>query len=473
MRRLGWIGLGGALLLAALPADARPVAPGLLCERYPDAPACLGGKLAACQTCHVEGGSTKVNAFGSAVRAGLLAETAAPFDDSEFTLHLDDVLASIELDDSDNDGFTNLDELSQGSYPGMDTSLPSEPSCPSDPSSYPYTFCQYDYDFALQRVSIDVCGHRATFEEVEALMATGEDGKRQAIHDKLDACMPTEFWKGPTGQLGELAHRKVRPVTGLQDFADFIPDYSLFIHANTGDRNVQEVLVAQYLVSVTITPEGESIYSVVDSLPEQPLQADKRAGMLTTPWGLFYNTMFTAIPRSTAAQAYRAFLNMDIALQEGLIYETPEPTDYDGAGVTADACIGCHRTIEALAGPFSRYNGLQEGNGTTFFQYDANRLEPFAGLYPDLPNMPESGYLLGQPVDNLLEWAEVAANSDEFYQAVTEDYWKLFVGSPPTPEKPAAFEEYTALWQSLRDDDGHQVTKMLHRLIDTEAYGAP
>jgi hypothetical protein len=187
---------------------------------------------------------------------------------------------------------------------------------------------------------------------------------------------------------------------------------------------------------------------------------------------LFYNTMFTAIrarlqPRRTAPSSlvYRA--------ARGSHLRHAGTTDYDGAGVTAESCIGCHRTIEALAGPFSRYNGLQEANGTSFFQYDPNRLDAFAPLYPAVPSMPESGWLLGEPVANLLEWAQVAANSDEFYQAVTEDYWKLFVGSAPTPENPEAFEEYTALWQSLRDDETHQVTAMLHRLIDTEAYGAP
>ncbi|MBL8743841.1 MAG: hypothetical protein JNK04_22185, partial [Myxococcales bacterium] len=415
----------------------------------------------------------KLNVFGAEVKTGMAAETDAPFDDSDFTLHLDDALASVELGDADDDGFTNLDEIAQGSYPGNAKSVPSEPVCPSDPSKYPYTFCAYDYDFALQRVSIDVCGHRATFEEVTALAELDDEKKRERIHEKLDECVATEFWKGPLGQLGELAHRKIRPVTGLQDFADFIPDYSLFIYANTGDRNVQDVLTAQYLVSVTLSEAGESTYTVVDELPSQPLQPEKRAGMLTTSWILFYNTMFTAVPRSTAAQAYRAFLNMDIALQEGLTYDTPEPVDWDGAGVTAEGCVGCHRTIEALAGPFTRYNGLQEGNGTTMFQYNPNRLDGFASLYPELPDMPESGWLLGQPVDDLLEWASVAASSDEFYQAVTEDYWKLLVGTYPSPEDPEAFEEYTALWQSLRDDENHQVTAMLHRLIDTEAYGAP
>ncbi len=473
MQRLGLVLLGGALLLTAVPAHARPTAPAVLCDRYPSSPSCLGGKLVACETCHTEGGGTKLNPFGAEVKTSLSAETDAPFDDNDFTLHLDDALAGIELGDADKDGFTNLDEISQGSYPGSASSVPSEPVCPSDPSKYPYTFCAYDHDFALQRVSIDVCGHRATFEEVTALDGLDSTGKRKLIHDKLDECVATEFWKGPLGQLGELAHRKIRPVTGLQDFGDPIPDYALFIYANTGDRNVQDVLLAQYLVSVALDGAGNSTYTVVDDLESQPLQHEKRAGMLTTSWVLFYNTMFTAIPRSAAAQAYRAFLNMDIALQEGLTYDTPEPTDYDGAGVTAESCIGCHRTIEALAGPFSRYNGLQEANGTSFFQYDPNRLDAFAPLYPAVPSMPESGWLLGEPVANLLEWAQVAANSDEFYQAVTEDYWKLFVGSAPTPENPEAFEEYTALWQSLRDDETHQVTAMLHRLIDTEAYGAP
>ncbi len=470
MRRLGWFGLGGALLLSTLPADARPVAPALLCETYSDAPSCLGGQLAACETCHQPGGSTKLNVFGDDVLVGLSAEVDPPLTDEDFATHLPAVLAALEAIDSDEDGFSNSEEIAQGSYPGVSTSTPVAPTCPDDPSAYPYTFCSYDHDFALQRVSIDVCGRRSTFEQVEAMMALDEAGRRQAIHDKLDECLKTEFWISPGGQLAEMAHRKIRPVTGLQNFADFVPDYGLFVYANTGDRNVQDVLLAQYLVQITTGPLGTT-YSEVSSLESQPLQADKRAGMLTTSWMLFYNTMFTAIPRSTAAQAYRAYLNFDIALQEGLTYDNPEPVDYDGAGVTAEGCIGCHRTIEALAGPFSRYNGLQ-GVPLT---YDPARMDGLANALgkPALSTLPESGWVLGQEVDDLLEWAQVVANSDEFYRAVAEDYWKLFVGNAPSPEDPDAFAEYTEVWQSLRDDPNHRVETMLHRLIDTEAYGAP
>ena len=73
------------------------------------------------------------------------------------------------------------------------------------------------------------------------------------------------------------------------------------------------------------------------------------------------NTMFTSIPRTTAAQAYRAFLGYDIAKLEGLWPVAGEPADYDNKGVGAPACAGCHATLDPLTYPFSRYEGIGGG----------------------------------------------------------------------------------------------------------------
>ena len=82
--------------------------------------------------------------------------------------------------------------------------------------------------------------------------------------------------------------------------------------------------------------------------------------MITTAWFFVINTMFTAVPRTTAAQAYRSYLGYDIARSEGLI-EPPAGTpliDYDQKGVTEEECAVCHRTLDPLSYAFTRYKGL-------------------------------------------------------------------------------------------------------------------
>ena len=68
------------------------------------------------------------------------------------------------------------------------------------------------------------------------------------------------------------------------------------------------------------------------------------------------------------------------------------------------------------------------------------------------------------------EWGTVAANSDAFLVATVNDYWKLLMGQSPLPAQNA---EFVNLWQRLKTAHNYRVTKMLHELIRTEAYGAP
>jgi len=75
--------------------------------------------------------------------------------------------------------------------------------------------------------------------------------------------------------------------------------------------------------------------------------------MLTTRWFLAKNTMLTPVPRTTAAQAYRAYLGYDIAKLEGLQPVAGEPVDYDRKRVTAEQCAVCHSTLDPLSYPFS------------------------------------------------------------------------------------------------------------------------
>jgi hypothetical protein len=76
--------------------------------------------------------------------------------------------------------------------------------------------------------------------------------------------------------------------------------------------------------------------------------------------------------------------------------------------------------------------------------------------------------VLGQPVSNLVEWGQVASESDQFAAAVVEDYWKLLMG-----EKASGEADFVDLWRKLKTDDQYHVEAMLHRLIRTEAYGVP
>jgi len=329
--------------------------------------------------------------------------------------------------------------------------------------------------------------------------------------------LDSAFWQGKDGVLWNLANAKILPESSLKSgdgaaditLADYEDDYNLFVYINTDDRDVRELLTAKYhavrqpdgaLVRVDRTPvedimarESEDNEDVAQLVPQ-----DRRAGMLTTRWFLAKNTMFTPVPRTTAAQAYRAYLGYDIAKLEGLQPVAGEPVDYDRKGVTAEQCAVCHSTLDPLSYSFSRYDGIgggDEGNGGdaedflnpdmqmdmdfnadgtvngTFANYSSGRLERFVGeAGPQIVETPEAGLLFGQPVANLVEWAEVAANSEPFARKVVLDYWRLLVGEDPQAGAEAEFE---TLVQRLSSEHEYRVERMLADLIATEAYGAP
>jgi hypothetical protein len=220
------------------------------------------------------------------------------------------------------------------------------------------------------------------------------------------------------------------------------------------------------------TPEApKSVYEIVDKRADQPLQKEKRAGIIVSAWPLFYNTMFSALPRTTAAQAYRAFLGLDIAKSQGLFPIANEPVDYDDRGVTDKACASCHSTLEPLAYPFATYNGIQGGK-SEWSTYDPNRITKyFVKQFPKMASMPTNGFLFGKPVKDLLDWAKQASESDAFLIATVNDYYKALIGSELNAADKTAASEHAILVAELKQS--HSVEKMLHRLIDTEAYGAP
>jgi hypothetical protein len=83
---------------------------------------------------------------------------------------------------------------------------------------------------------------------------------------------------------------------------------------------------------------------------------------------------------------------------------------------------------------------------------------------------PEAGVILGQTVEDLVAWARVAADSDAFARATALNYWTLLVGEPPRPSEQDAFD---ALWQAFRGEHAYRIERMLHQLIDMEAYSVP
>lgn len=285
-----------------------------------------------------------------------------------------------------------------------------------------------------------------------------------------------------------MAHRKIRPLATLKGGADagevplgdYEDDYNLFVWSQIDGHDARDLLTAQYFVSRS-DGDGETRpteYDAYESSPRdqvlsrpftaaQRVPVERRAGILTHRWFLLINTMFTAIPRTTAAQAYRSFLGLDLSRLEGLFPVDGEPVDYDAKSVQQAGCAQCHSTLDPLSYPFSRYEGL--GGGT--LGYNPNRMERFVPSDgPLVTETPEAGSLLGEPVADLVEWGAVAANSDAFARATVLDHWTRVFGEAP---RAGELESFNRLWERFRGELGYSVEAMLHALIDTEVYGVP
>ncbi len=190
--------------------------------------------------------------------------------------------------------------------------------------------------------------------------------------------------------------------------------------------------------------------------------------MITTRWFSAVHTMFADPKCTTAAQAYRAYLAWARWADGGLNTVDHEPADYDIKGVGQPQCAVCHATLDPLAYPFSRYNGISGG-----YTYDANRLKDYVRVDgPKVAEAPAGGVILGQPVKDLREWAEVAANSDAFAIKSTGDYWKLLIGREPEVNDQG---EFARLWRGLKSPTtyNYRIERMLHDLVLTNAYGRP
>ena len=469
-RGLTAVALLSALVGAPAPARALPSGPRVFCQTYATSPLCRAG-VPACSLCHTSPPGR--NVYGAAVEANLLAGRPRPISDADFAAALPAALAAIDAADSDGDGATNHDEIVAGTFPADDTSHPDPGGCASTlPNPY-YGVCTYDRVFAYRKLLVDFCGQSPTFEQLGMFRARDAAGQEAELDAALDRCLVSEHWLGRDGVLWRMAYKKVRPIQalksgegeGLFPLGDYFDDFDYFVYASTGDRDVRDLLLGQYYV--TRSASTPTTYTRVEDLPQHFVPRERRAGMLTQRWFLVYFIMFSPLQRTMASQAYRAYLGLDLARLEGMYPVPNEPADYDDRGVAAPGCAGCHSTIDPLTYPFRDYDGLI---GRPLGAYTPNRLTTLFTSGPStLRNVPERGSIFGQPVANLREWVEVAANSDAFAAAVVADYWTLLVGEPPQPSDQA----YAGLWRALRGADAYNVRAMLHRLIRTDVYGVP
>ncbi|MEM6928518.1 MAG: hypothetical protein AAF602_16400 [Myxococcota bacterium] len=440
-------------------ALARPPAPQAFCGTYPDTPPCTAGTL-SCDLCHTA--PPTLGPYGGDLADAFGAPTTS---DADFVARLPVALRDVESLDSDGDGRTNAEEIEVGSRPGT-------------PDDDPADDRSYDPGFALRRVSIDVCGRSPTPAEREAVRAAADP--EDHVVERLRACLDSDHWLGVDGVLWTLAAPKIRP---REPFAQSIArvyerDYNLFVWTQTDDRDARELLTADYQVSRT--EDSPPTYQRRPLTGPQAPDPSTRAGMLTTSWFHSSNTMGQALPRVTAAEAYRAYLGYELSVPEGL-FAPPGPfVDYDGKGVDHPDCIDCHRTLDPLAYLFARYVGAGENR---FFpdaeppvppssHFYPERLEQFVGFDggPGLLDVPTTGALFGEPGYTLVTWAEAAADSETFARTVVLDYWRHFVGHPPGATEAAEFE---AIWRGFVTTDDYRVESMLEALVTTEAYGAP
>lgn len=458
---LGTLGIFGDVF-------ARPTGPQAICIAYPASAQCQDGAQPGCDTCHTTPPAR--NPFGSDIEAQLPPDSDA----ASFINDVVPIVQGLLADDADDDGYTNEDEFIAGTSPGDRDSKPSSSVCSGESVNPNFNVCGYDHRYTFKKILLDFCGYGPTWAEIQAFEVLTPAEKMARIHDNLDTCLDSAYWQGRDGVLWRMAHPKVRPLAAIKSganagpvpLADYTDDYALFVHTQIDDNDARDVLLANYYVTYS---NEVPRYRVVDSRPDQGLQLDRRAGMMTTRWFFVINTMFTAVPRTAAAQAYRSYLDFDIAKSEGLIPPEGEAlVDYDSKGITEAECAVCHTTLDPLTYPFSRYNGIE---GLAGF-YNPNRM---AQKNPAIEGerireTPEAGYLLGQPVADLMEWAQVAANSDEFAEATVSDYWRILFGRKPTAAERPEFETLSREFQTVHN---YRVERMLHALIETEAYGVP
>jgi hypothetical protein len=444
-------------------ATAKPEGPKVLCAEYPEASVCREA-APDCTYCH--GVPPLLNVFGLDVEEALQAIPG--YDVSAYERSLPAALRAVESLDSDGDGIDNAAEIEAGTAPSL-----------AEPKPGAGVEIRWDAETAFRRVGALFCGQTPSFEQSEAFRAAQDQA--QAVHALLSDCLTSDYWRNEA--LHRLADPKIKPlkVVGLDGsivLADYAWDYRLFSYALTDDRDARDLLLAEYhvtadgKVTTAIIPRQRPFVFSADLISigsGQPLPASRRAGMITTQWFLAMNTMFSRLPRTTAAQAYRAYLGLDIAASQGLLPVAGEPRDVDGKGVKQAECAACHSTLDPLSYAFSTYNGIPVDANTLSLANVPLIFGNPLGAYNGWREPWESdGSLFGEPIVDLRQWAALAADSDAFKKNLTLMFYRYAMGRDPQAHEAAAFE---ALWRSL-PEDGHSANRLLHRLIDQPAFGS-
>jgi hypothetical protein len=382
---------------------------------------------------------------------------------------LPSALQAVEGNDPDQDSITTFEEIELGTYPGDELSYWFEPAAPEGLPNDFYDVGVYDRRFAFKRMKGVFCGKSPTYEEMVAFDAAADQA--QHLQDELATCLTSSYWRNEA--LHRMADKRVRPLAAVGTgpgseipLADYDWDYRLFSHIMTDGRDMRDLLLADYHVDAS----GQVVTGpIIEGNFGQPLDPQYRAGMITTQWFLMIHTMFSELPRTTAAQAYRAYLGQDIARSEGLLPVEGEPLDVDNKGVDEETCARCHSTLDPLAYAFAYYEGIVIPG---LFQLGQNLNGAYDNGRPGdvgLGNVEGDGVLFGQPVGDLLDWAEQAANSDEFKRNLVDMFWGQALGHGPLPGDNG---EFKTLWAGLPAQQ-YSVDEMLHDFIDTDAFGAP
>lgn len=493
-------GAGGTLV-------AMPGATENFCKAFPLTPSCSGSVL-ACSYCHALVPPV-LNPFGAALKDTYLQKGQGfPATPEE----LQDVVSTLFPEDSDADGFSNESEIQSGSFPGLKASTPTLDRCraakmePAPSRAAAYEVCNYDYDYSYKKIWLTACGEPPAYEAFLRFRALTVSAKSEALDKQLDACLETKHWRGKDGVLWELGHYKIRPVgtvkagedPGYKEIVDYYDDYHLFVYTQIDDHDARDVLLADYTVKRDERDEEDKVtYTKRDPKrlsDGQVMQPERRVGLLSSFWNLAFYLNYTGIARVLVAQAFIAFMGIDLSLMQGLHpVSTAESQfgDYDGKGVTRRECAVCHTTVDPLAYPFRNYNGLTgtkdvtkglnspglksiDNLGTeanlTPLSYSLSRMAFLDLRYPGIARMPEEGFIFGQKVKDLKEWAQVAANSEYFASNTARDYWQALVGHAPRNEERG---EFTKVWQTLKTKHNFRVKPMLHDIIKTEAFGVP
>ena len=488
-------------------AFAKPGTAEMFCNAFSFTPSCSGNVI-SCAYCHAMV-PPALNAFGSTVRDTYLKKGQSfPKNPQD----LQDIVAATFPEDSDKDGFTNEIEIRSGSLPGSNSSKPTFRGCDNlklDQAklrSAFYRVCDYDYDYAYKKVWLTVCGELPDYEEFRKFQGLSIRGKVDALDKQLDDCLEKKHWRGKDGVVWELGHYKIRPVgtvkagedPGYKEIVDYYDDYHLFVYTQIDDHDARDVLLADYTVKREEKDEDEKVtYTKRDPKrlsDGQVMQPEKRVGLISSFWNMAFYLNYTGIARVLVAQAFIAYLGIDLSQMQGL--HAPDVNDskfkdYDGKGVTKPECAVCHTTVDPLAYPFRNYNGLTGTKDVTKglnspglksidnlgdernlspLSYSLSRMNFLNLRYPGIVESPEEGYIFGQKVRTLKEWAQVAANSNYFASNTARDYWRALVGHNPRSEEAL---EYTKTWQAFKATHNFRVKPMLHDLIRTEAFGVP